>query len=518
VKRVHEPTVDPKTLNKAQLLAEMLKQDEEITSLYQELNNFSQLKAANKKYAVDIVAAEEQAAAFSGTLDEFHKLVSEKEELLEQAEKLTKDQADVMAGMTKAHVKDKESIAALELSRDTLATRLTEVMASHTQKQGIITEMQNTIQTLTGQAEKDAEGLADCWKKICVKGGAADNYESLWRRGTKSRKLEQAATAQLQLELTEALETINRLQSEAHDTSMEDIYAGSTPIGQQQQGLDSASPGLQLSDIKSDAQAIPAAPSYSYKAAASAPPVAPVPAVLAPQGSSEGSAGAEIKEALLAQYKELGQVVMTDYSYRGERLELAGLIQCMQDIYVDFRSEITEWKSKQKPDLELQQFTEALQLLDIVGRDHMRRYISFYDTQGGPGRCGRCGISPGSMAGKHGAKGHGLQLDCPHRMIACDFCKLVFGQVPDINVKMMAPDNVTELHPTGYHTKEVCPYMKAQFQYYLVSIIERITGLRPRPKAYVPFGGHGGMQNITIPVGNVQVSAVDKFSQSLGLF
>ena len=503
VKRVHEPTVDLKTLSKAQLLAEVYKQNEEITSLYQELNNFSQLKAANKKYAVDIVEAEQQAAAFSGTLDEFHKLVSEKEGLLEQAEKLTKDQADVMAGMTKAHVKDKESIAALELSRDTLATRLTEAMASHTQKQEIITEMQNTIQTLTSQAEK---------------GGAADNYESLWRRGTKSRKLEQAATAQLQLELTEALETINRLQSEAHDTSMEDIYAGSTPIGQQQQDLDSASPGLLLSDIKSDAQAIPAAPSYSYKAAASAPPVAPVPAVPAPQGSSEGSAGAEIKEALLAQYKELGQVVMTDYSYRGERLELAGLIQCMQDIYVEFRSEITEWKSKQKPDLELQQFTEALQLLDIVGRDHMRRYISFYDTQGGPGRCGRCGISPGSMAGKHGAKGHGLQLECPHRMIACDFCKLVFSQVPDINVKMMAPDNVTELHPTGYHTKEVCPYMKAQFQYYLVSIIERITGLRPRPKAYVPFGGHGGMQNITIPVGNVQVSAVDKFSQSLGLF
>ena len=103
-------------------------------------------------------------------------------------------------------------------------------------------------------------------------------------------------------------------------------------------------------------------------------------------------------------------------------------------------------------------------------------------------------------------------------MIACDFCKLVFGQVPDINVKMMAQDNVTELHPTGYHTKEVCPYMKAQFQYYLVSIIERITGLRPKPKAYVPFGGHGGMQNTTISAANVQVSAVDKFSQSLGLF
>jgi hypothetical protein len=150
----------------------------------------------------------------------------------------------------------------------------------------------------------------------------------------------------------------------------------------------------------------------------------------------------------------------------------------------------------------------------------MRRYFSFYNTKDRPGRCGRCSSSSGSMAGKHGAKGHGLQLDCPHGMIACDFCKLVFGQVPDINVKMMAPDNVTELHPTGYHIKEVCPYIKAQFQYYLVSIIERIIGLRPKPKAYVPFGGHhdGGMQNTTISAANVQVSTVDKFSQSLGLF
>ena len=225
-----------------------------------------------------------------------------------------------------------------------------------------------------------------------------------------------------------------------------------------------------------------------------------------------------MKEELLAHYRNLGQRVMTDYSFQGERLDLEGLIQCMQDIYIAFRSEITEWRSKQKPDLDLQQFTEALQLLDIVGRDHMRRYISFYDTKGGAGRCGRCGSSPGSMAGKHGAKGHGLQLDCPHRMIACDFCKLVFGQVPDINVKMMAQDNVTELHPTGYHTKEVCPYMKAQFQYYLVSIIERITGLRPKPKAYVPFGGHGTMQNTSIPAANIHVSAVDKFASSLGLF
>ena len=183
----------------------------------------------------------------------------------------------------------------------------------------------------------------------------------------------------------------------------------------------------------------------------------------------------ELKEALLAQYKELEQRVLTDYSFQGERLDLPGLMQCMQDICTAFGSEITEWSSKQQPDLELEQFIEALQFLDRVGKDHMRTYISFYDTNGGAGRCGRYSVTPGSMGGKHGANVHGPQLDCPERMVACDFCKLVFGQVPNINVKMMAQD--IELHPTGYHTKEVCPYVKARFQYHLVSIAERTTGL-----------------------------------------
>ena len=146
--------------------------------------------------------------------------------------------------------------------------------------------------------------------------------------------------------------------------------------------------------------------------------------------------------------------------------------------------------------------------MDRVDRDHMRRYISFYGTQGGAGRCGRCGVTPGSVAEKHGAKGHGLQLDCPERMVACDFCQLVLGQVPNVNVEMMAQDNFTELHPTGYHTKELCPYMKARFQYYLVSIIQRITGLRTKPKACVPFGGHGVASQITsIPAAKCQCNS-----------
>jgi hypothetical protein len=35
--------------------------------MYQELNNFSQLKAVNKKDAVDLVAADEHSAAFFAT-------------------------------------------------------------------------------------------------------------------------------------------------------------------------------------------------------------------------------------------------------------------------------------------------------------------------------------------------------------------------------------------------------------------------------------------------------------------
>ena len=254
---------------------------------------------------------------------------------------------------------------------------------------------------LSRQAEKDSEGLSDCWKKISVNGGAAENYEKLWRKSTQSRRLEQEVQAQLQLDLDEALEDINRLKSEAHDTSMEDMYAGATPITQLQTGH--ASPGLLLSDIKaagpkSDAPpssaaaaaAAPPPPAFSAVAAASAPP-----ATSAEQPAASAPPGTEIKEELLAQYKAIGQTVMTDYSYQGERLDVSDLITTMQDIYTAFRNEINEWNSKQKPDLDLHQFTQALQLMDIVGRDHMRIYISYYGTHGGPGRCGRCGDTPG---------------------------------------------------------------------------------------------------------------------------
>ena len=154
-----------------------------------------------------------------------------------------------MAGMIGAGLKDKQFIEALEF-------RLSEAVMMHKQKKDTTTEVQvveyrlrGQVLTLSRQAEADAEGLSDCWKEICGKGGAVENYEELWRRSIQSRKLEQAAQTQLQQELDVAMGAINRLQSEAHGTSMGDIYAGATPVGPLQPGLGSPSPGLLLSDL-----------------------------------------------------------------------------------------------------------------------------------------------------------------------------------------------------------------------------------------------------------------------------
>ena len=89
VKGLHDPTVELKSLNKTQLMAEVLERDEEVTSMHQELNNFVALKTANKKYAQDLAAAEESSTVSQGTLEELHDLVSDKEALLEKAEVLT---------------------------------------------------------------------------------------------------------------------------------------------------------------------------------------------------------------------------------------------------------------------------------------------------------------------------------------------------------------------------------------------------------------------------------------------
>ena len=232
VKGLHEPTLDLRSLNKAQLMAEVLKRDEEVTLMYQELINFAALKSANKRYALELAAAEVSATVFLGSLEELHNLVSDKEALLEKAEVLTTSQAEVMASTIEAKDKDKQSIGALD-------PRLSEAVTMHKQKKDTINDMQvveyqprGTVLTITRQAEADAEGVSDCWKKPYVKGGTAENYEKRRRKSTLSRKVEQAAQTHLQQELDIALETVNRLKSEARDTSLEDIYTATPPIGQ----------------------------------------------------------------------------------------------------------------------------------------------------------------------------------------------------------------------------------------------------------------------------------------------
>ena len=156
-------------------------------------------------------------------------------------------------------------------------------------------------------------------------------------------------------------------------------------------------------------------------------------------------------------YLDAGQLATTPYYYKGIKLEPSVLIITMQDLHTAFRQEIQEFTSHQKDTLELAQFTEGLQLMDRVGRDYMRRFMSYGGMSYGESTCSRCGHEPGSIGARHGAKG-GMQIECPHKQSQCGFCKKVFALVPDIGTKMIGEDG-SELHPTGYHTKSTCPYM-----------------------------------------------------------
>ena len=80
---------------------------------------------------------------------------------------------------------------------------------------------------------------------------------------------------------------------------------------------------------------------------------------------------------------------------------------------------------------------EGLQLLDRIGRDYMRMFISYYGLPYPESNCGRCGEYPGTMGAKHGVKNEGILIDCPSKMDPCSFCKVVFSCVPDVGVKML---------------------------------------------------------------------------------
>ena len=107
---------------------------------------------------------------------------------------------------------------------------------------------------------------------------------------------------------------------------------------------------------------------------------------------------------------------------------------------------------------------------------------------------------------KHGIKNEGLLVDCPTKMEPCAFCKVVFSCVPYIGIKMV--EGNTDLHPTGCHSKDVCPYMRSNYQHYLAFIVHTIAGIQFISKQYNPVGG--------MSQGLVGASQTQKFSDSLG--
>ena len=95
---------------------------------------------------------------------------------------------------------------------------------------------------------------------------------------------------------------------------------------------------------------------------------------------------------------------------------------------------------------------------------------------------------------------------------------MVFALFPDINVKVM-PGDGNELHPTGYHTMETCPYMKAKFQLHLADLVSKMIGLRPKPKAYAPYGGYSAHLVASAPIASAVVdNKIDRFTHSTSLF
>ena len=510
VKRILDPPVDLSTLNRAQLLTRLEKTEAENNAMQQELNNYEQLKKMNKitadkwKHDLDL-AAMTNTVSFRANQEAQEQLIQQKELLDKQEELNTKtediiaEQEKVIAQLTEAGLKQKGEFTTLEHKVAELEQLHEghEKMLSATKSHALLKDaaLKGTIAELELKvAESDPNG----WQGgvLRVDPGVA-KYEGMWKKCAESRKLEQQTLQNVMEQLEDANETINRLQSEAHDTSMEDVHmltpAGILPAHN--------SPGLNLSHITSP------------PAAAAPPPVDQ------PQAPSAGTAGVEVKQEMLQLYLSAGQQVITPYYYKGEKLELAALIGLMQELHTAFRSEITEFSNQRKPTLELEQFVEGLQLMDRVGRDYMRRFISYAGMPHMESRCSRCGEAPGTMGGKHGIKGQGLQLECPLKQLPCDFCKLVFAKVPDISSKLMSEEG-QELHPTGYHTKEVCPYMKAKFQLYQADIITRITGLYPKPKAFVPFGGSSApnMASSAPAPSAVVDGQMDRFTNSLGLF
>ena len=110
--------------------------------------------------------------------------------------------------------------------------------------------LREDIISLNKTIQEDEDALAKGWKKISSHNDIqsnSDRYEKLWKKSIASRKLEQESTQALIADLKAAEETIARLQSEAHNTSIElDDLQKLSPIGL---SPPNKSPAMAFSDI-----------------------------------------------------------------------------------------------------------------------------------------------------------------------------------------------------------------------------------------------------------------------------
>ena len=266
-------------------------------------------------------------------------------------------------------------------------------------------------------AQKQLEGLRNANRlqleqnEVVVR--KRDGFRGLLTKSQKSRQLEQELSTQLQEELAAAHESTVQLNSELHEFSMVDDRIGS-PLSC---ALDSS---MRFSDIK-DKPTVPEAPEYQ-----SADLDSPVPKPT--DHEKEHELGVRMEEGMPDKYRMVGGDVITPYFFNGTQLTLPALLKTMEVMQVKFRDHTNAWSDgKVQGKLSFDDHLEGLQLLDRIGRNHMRMFISYYGLPYPESNCGRCKAYPGTMGAKPRIRNKTLLTDCPTKMDPCAFCKMVFS-------------------------------------------------------------------------------------------
>ena len=79
----------------------------------------------------------------------------------------------------------------------------------------------------------------------------------------------------------------------------------------------------------------------------------------------------------MEKYRAVGGSILTPYICSGAHLELLALVQTLGDIQKRSRDHINAWKAGSiEGALSFHDHIERLQLLDKIGRDYMRMFIS----------------------------------------------------------------------------------------------------------------------------------------------